>query len=137
MGYTHYWDYKPTVSEEVRKKEFKKVVSDTKKILKNKGDIVIRGWDGTGKPLITNEKIKLNGDGENGLDHETFEFSVTKYDSKWGFCKTARKPYDTVVCAILLSMKKHLSGFTFYSDGDIKTEEEWIIGRELYNSINK
>ena len=38
------------------------------------------------------------------------------------FCKTARKPYDFVVCTMLLSLANHLENFEFSSDGD---KDDW------------
>jgi hypothetical protein len=89
-------------------------------------------------PEVTDELIRFNGIGSNG--HETFHLPKTmepghpstgkKYRSN--FCKTARKPYDAVVCAILLSMHKHAPGaWDIASDGDLH-DEEWLAGVELF-----
>lgn len=128
MGYTHYWKFKPTEKSE---KQFKTVIKDCQKILANKGDIVICGGGGEGEPIITEKSIWLNGTSENDLYHETFSFSPTK-NLSFDFCKTARKPYDLIVCAILLSLANNMTGFSFSSDGD---EEDWKPAFEFYEKI--
>ena len=72
--------------------------------LARKDGIVIRGGNGTGKPVINDKEIILNGDKKGNLDHETFSF--TKKQKKWEFCKTERKPYDAVVSSILYAAQK-------------------------------
>ena len=64
--------------------------------------------------MITPTIIVFNGVGKYG--HESFVIHldrVTKFDC----CKTARKPYDFAVGLILLSLKNHVEGFRFSSDG--------------------
>ena len=120
MGYTHYWNYK--VPQKNFQEKFIDVQLDISIGLRHidKSEIVLRGGDGTGNPEFTNEVICFNGDGERGLDHETFYFDGNQSD--FDFCKTNRKPYDFVVCFCLLSLSNRLDGFDFSSDGDI---EEW------------
>jgi hypothetical protein len=45
--------------------------------------------------IVTHELIQLNGD----EGHEDFKLDLTVSDS---WCKTARKPYDVIVTAILM-----------------------------------
>ena len=70
------------------------------------------------------------------MNHETF-------DIKWfpsggavkGFCKTARKPYDILVCVSLLAFNHAFDNpdvFTFSSDGD---NEEWETAKNLFVRI--
>lgn len=129
MGYTHYWKFNP--AEKKSEKQFKNVVKDCQLILENKGDIVICGGRGVGKPEITENFIALNGDAKFDLDHETFYFSPTEKIS-FDFCKTARKPYDLIVGAMLLSLHHRLTGFSFSSDGDIT---EWQPILDFYEKI--
>lgn len=49
--------------------------------------------------------------------------------SWWDFCKTAQKPYDAVVTAVLLRAVDLLPLFGVGSDGDW---EDWLNGRLLY-----
>lgn len=60
----------------------------------------IKGGDGTGRPVIDNSDIIFNGDASKDEDHETFQLS--KCNSGFQFCKTARKPYDRYVKAVLV-----------------------------------
>ena len=118
MGYTHYWKLKekPTNYNE----GWLKVQNDIQKIMDVKpANIILRGGDGSGSPEFTNEFICFNGDGNMQLDHETFYFDGV---SHFSFCKTNRKPYDFIVCLILISLKENIDGFDFSSDGG---EHEW------------
>ena len=51
--------------------------------------------------------------------HETLYISIDEFD--WSFCKTARKPYDLLVCACLIATHEIL-GYDVSSDGDL---EDW------------
>jgi len=88
--------------------------------------------NGKGKPVFHTTEICFNGDGSVDLDHETF--SVTPDPIDFEFCKTARKPYDLMVCAVLISMKKHLVNFSYSSDGDA---EDWKPAKKFYKSVIK
>ena len=47
------------------------------------------------------------------------------------FCKTARKPYDVVVCAALLAIKHHQGdNVEIHSDGEF--DDEWQPAYQLY-----
>lgn len=132
MGYTHYWKTKRAFTEE----EWKEFQDGTKKIIKA-SDVTIKGGNGEGKPKFTSEYVSLNGDRNVGDDYETFY--ITKEPTDFDFCKTARYPYDEVVCACLMLMEKILGNdVKVSSDGDRETEEEWLKGKELFNNaINK
>lgn len=94
MGYTRYWN---RTSKPITK-EFCDKVSEIIKDSEKKG-IVIRNGVGTGEPIITIDKILINGNAEHSLNHETLGFTDT--ESGFDFCKTARKPYDYTVREIL------------------------------------
>ncbi len=138
MGYTHYWT--PKI---VDQKTWDKFLEDAKTLKKNlprysqsaggyfaegrwKRVIKIRGGLGTGRPEINKKAIYLNGDEQRGLDHETFYISPTCDD--WAFCKTARKPYDLLVCALLIAAHAEL-GYEVSSDGDL---EDWEPAIDYY-----
>lgn len=121
MGYTHYWYLKPGIKE-----LSKKCVDDIKKVAKEYKKIIQFEDDNSKKPEIINKVIRFNGIGEDG--HETFSFRLSKdkdgYIQKdsdgfvFDFCKTARKPYDIVVCEILLILKAELQeNIKISSDG--------------------
>jgi hypothetical protein len=127
MGYTHYWNLKKKGQN--YDQEFLNVKLDIDRILRVvPNDIVLRSGDGTGKPEFKKEFICFNGDGSKGLDHETFYFDG---QTDFSFCKTARKPYDFVVCLILISLYNNIEGFDFSSDGD---EDEWKPIFEFYEN---
>lgn len=123
MGYTNYW----TTNNEITEFQKKKMATFAKKAVELSG-VPIKGYDGTGEAEITEESIRFNGDGETEEDHETFEL----YDDSWAFCKTARKPYDKVVKAVLIFAERTgiISSWSF--DG-YRTEDEFLEGQELYN----
>ena len=111
MGYTHYWRLKKDC-----KKLSIRCVNDIKTILEKHKDIIQYESDVKKKAVIKDTLIRFNGIKEEG--HETFYFQVPpkaesyqKFDEKgflFNFCKTARKPYDIVVCKVLLILKAEL-----------------------------
>ena len=156
MGYTHYWTYNPNEildTEELRAR-FRFAVDIIKKahkeIKKNKKFIhagqaggyydeqpcIIRGGLGQGTPMINESEVWLNGDEKTGMDHETFGIRWFPSGGKErGFCKTARKPYDILVCVSLLAFKRAFDNpdvFTFSSDGN---NAEWEEAKDLFTRI--
>lgn len=94
MGYTHYFK---NLTSSV---PFAEAVEDIVDAAEKHG-IVIRGGDGYDPiPVFRPDVIWLNGDGDEGLDHESF-WVPGKADG-FNFCKTVRKPYDAVVVASLV-----------------------------------
>jgi hypothetical protein len=71
----------------------------------------VKGGSGTGRPIIDNSDIIFNGDATKEEDHETFH--LQKNGSGFQFCKTARKPYDRYVKAVLVVAN-------FYAPGALK-----------------
>lgn len=143
MGYTHYWDLKNPTSK--TKQQFIDVMMDVEMIMNSlpkfstsagghykSYPLVLRNGLGEGVPVITSQEIIFNGDGSEGLDHETFIFSFVNPDDQSGFCKTARKPYDLVVCAVLISLANRVDGFECSSDGDW---EDWEDCLKFYKEV--
>lgn len=128
MGYTHYWEAAPgTVAD---KEAFGHTLVDAKAIIEEagrQGIVIVREYNEPGTdPELTEGHIWLNGEGEDG--HETFVFDASP--GPFTFCKTARKPYDAVVTAILLSAQLHFGdALGISSDGDW---DDWKPGRTLY-----
>lgn len=119
MGYTHYWTPKETTT-----KKWNKFVEACKILNKNlPKEIVIHSWDGIGEPEFTDKLVSFNGDADSNLDHESFV--IKKDDGEWNFCKTARKPYDLLVCSCLIAAHDIL-GYEVNSDGDIDDWEDAI-----------
>ena len=127
MGYTHY--YTPTTVTTDKWKEF---VDTCKKLHKNLPsktntaggyyeDEILKICDGMGEgePQIDLDGIIFNGNEDKGLAHETL--LIGKDDIDWSFCKTARKPYDLLVCAVLIAANEIL-GYDVSSDGNF---EDW------------
>ncbi|KAK6363709.1 hypothetical protein TWF730_001129 [Orbilia blumenaviensis] len=143
MGYTHYWKgHLPSSSSS----DTSTLTTDISKLLTTT-TIKISGPSGTGQPKITDTQIAFNGSAEDGEDegHEPFILDIGE-DISFAFCKTARKGYDAVVGAVLLSNnnndddddddddggkdgKKERKRFEVFSDG---SWEEWGDARELY-----
>lgn len=125
MGYTRYWERteKPITDDFLE--EVEEIIIDSAK----KG-IAIRGWDGSGKPILNLTRIALNGNGkaDKDLSHESF---VIDDEIGFQFCKTARKPYDYTVRKILKLAKDYGLVTKVSSDGannKVYSDEEYILG---------
>lgn len=145
MGYTHYFirDKKRLGSAYF----YGKLALDAKAIIseaKNSG-IVIGDKVGYGSPEFTEAYFSLNGDAKAGFDHETFHWEALPVQPEWqkeyqkggseifDFCKTAYKPYDAVVTAILIRAKVIYGNcVSIRSDGDWS---DWQAGRDLYEKV--
>ena len=113
MGYTNYWNLEKTEFSEEFLEGVKKIIEVSGIDLANGS-----GIEGT-KPIVEKEVISLNG-----LEPEDYETFYLGGEKGFGFCKTARRPYDVVVKAILILAEQYgiVSDFSF--DGD-KTEIEY------------
>jgi hypothetical protein len=157
MGYTHYVE-RP-VKNAGSAYMFGKLALDAKKLCDyaNANGIRIRNGEGLGEPEFTEFDFSINGDAEgftdNGRDlaHETFYWAGIPTQPKYregepeffSFCKTAYKPYDAVITAILIRAK-HIYGscVRISSDGDWDGNPNfpdgygsWENGRELYETV--
>lgn len=79
------------------------------------------------EPVFSENLIRFNGVGDEG--HETFVVTPSARDFE--FCKTARKPYDTAVVAILCLLHHHTE-IEVSSDG---VPEDWWRGLEFARRI--
>jgi len=141
MGYTHYWT--PKKSSAKKFKEFSNTCQKLHDNLPKKSDTAggyhsddeIEIGNGQGhlagdnKPEFSKDAVWFNGVGK--LAHETFAMSLN--ETNWTFCKTARKPYDLLVCACLLASIDIL-GYNVSSDGSI---DDWKPAVKYYNEIIK
>lgn len=110
MGYTHYWRLKGPIAL----KEWKAITAAAKVVLDTAKVPIQREYDDTAPPVINTDEIRFNGVEDDG--HETFLFG--RADDGFNFTKTAQKPYDEVVVAVLKAIKKVLGGaITLSSDG--------------------
>lgn len=126
MGYTHYWTQKADIPADV----WAEIKDAAHRITLHASKSRITLVDGMGddpntKPEITDELIAFNGLGDDS--HESFWVEAKQADnSAWGgeagwvFCKTAQKPYDIVVTALLCYLESvHPDYFVVTSDGDL------------------
>lgn len=122
-----------------------------------KSKLEIAGWNPKGGegnsgeyelgfPIMDGEQMAYNGAGD-GLDHESLviERALSKEEIRGakemrpkaqlisGFCKTARKPYDTFVCLTLISFKRWFGNTVeIGTDGD---REDWQPAIDLYQKL--
>ena len=138
MGYTHYFRTPKTLG----KRAFKAFAKDCKQIVgfaDFEMGLELAGPMGDGDPEITDEVVSLNGLGEDS--HEAFHISREKEVEDWetpknglyfNFCKTAQKPYDPIVVAILIALKKHFPKVIISSDG---SKKDWEEGLEICKKL--
>lgn len=127
MGYTHYWETKKQIS----KAKWKKISSLVERLAMNDGgQVLCREYDRTDEPVhIDGDMIAFNGKGPHG--HETFWLERKE---GWAFCKTARKPYDEFVTAVLCITWWHAGDcIDVSSDG---WDDDWRRGLELAQSVD-
>jgi hypothetical protein len=124
MGYTHYWKNKKGFETE----EWEKLQSFAEKLFELSGTLIQKEYDDSSTPEITESEIVFNGIGDNG--HETCW--LKKGNSNFEFCKTACKPYDEVVVALLMAASEICEGFSWSSDGD---DSDHVQGLTLYNKV--
>ncbi|KAK1829155.1 hypothetical protein QBC39DRAFT_373978 [Podospora conica] len=123
MGYTHYWTLP---SPKQWQQAFPQLVSDALLIAQSLPNIplCLTYGEETEPPLFSvDHGIRLNG---RDWSHEDFVLTRTR-EASFKFCKTARKPYDVVVTAILLRASM-IAGLEVRSDGDW---DEWMGAREV------
>ncbi|PYI04727.1 hypothetical protein BO78DRAFT_431058 [Aspergillus sclerotiicarbonarius CBS 121057] len=133
MGYTHYFHIRDEKSPEWRA-AWPQLIHDAQRIIDN-AYVPLTGPtddDNEATPPIVDKKkgIYLNGVGEDA--HEPLVIQGRKYGS-FGLTNTARKPYDAVVCCILLRAFMSAPGqFTVRSDGDW---DDWSLARMQYEYL--
>ena len=121
MGYTHYWSLKNGIEQSV----WKKFIEGAHQLIATADEAGLQIEDNS-----SDSAIVLNGIGAGA--HETFV--ITCEDVGYNFCKTAQKPYDTAVTAILIHAKK------VFGDDILVTSDgawfEWQSGQLLYESVH-
>ena len=118
-GYTHYY-YSPRGFKPFSDDDWRDICETTASIIKQaeRDGIVICDAGGTpgSTAEINRDEIAFNGDGSEGLDHETFLITKRKGGD---FTKTARKPYDAVVVSVLAYINEMYPGkLDIDSDGN-------------------
>lgn len=94
MGYTVSWTFNRSFTE----MEWQRITDNVHDMFNRLKQV--KGANGLGRPIVDSSEIIFNGDASKGDAHETFV--LTRYDSGSQFCKTARKPYDRYVKAVLV-----------------------------------
>jgi hypothetical protein len=120
MGYTHYW----TLENGLESSKWDEFLTGARQIIETAKDAGIQIEDSSAGAAIF-----VNGLGDNA--HE--DFVITSEDTGFDCCKTAEKPYDTVVTAILIHLKA-----TFGTDVVIKSDgkwQDWESGALLYETV--
>lgn len=117
MGYTHYWTQTDTVTPD----DWIDFADGCKRLfdLCKARRLPLRCWTGrSGKPAVTGAEVAFNGAGDNS--HESMVITRQPDAERGGFCKTARKPYDLPVAAILIYLDSVLPDtFSVRSDGGL------------------
>lgn len=141
MGYTHYWRQVRDLTET----EWDDLIAVTKDIMWRSGvELADPMGNVLGGEVISSKEIAFNGIAEDS--HESFVLNRVMrelYDYEKGmmqedpgvfdFCKTARKPYDTVVTAVLIAAVA-ITGdaYVVSSDG---YAEDWEEGMQLLDRV--
>ncbi len=140
MGYTHYWTRPATIPQS----QWDAFTNDVRAILASlpqrtstaggyyaDAPLALADWDGKSAPVVTDSDVRFNGAGEE-LSHESF--TLSRIGERRDFCKTARKPYDVVVVAVLTALAARVRRATWSSDGDASDHAEGIA---LYQSATR
>lgn len=129
MGYTHYWS---ATSTPVPPEAFGRLALDCTRVIFPGCGVALGDMRGEGEPEITEGVIRFNGSKELNQDYETFELPSTAL-KEFDFCKTQYRPYDIVVCTVLLRAQHHYGkAIKVESDGD---RDDWQPARTLYESL--
>ena len=130
MGYTHYWKTNNPIT--FSKEEWDKLKETARLIFKECKAMNIKlCYDEdmvSSPPRANNSEIVFNGFKD--LSHETFVLTPTI--NGFNFCKTARKPYDVAVTALLIYIHAHKPNIKITSDGD---NDNWLEGWKLLHKV--
>ena len=134
MGYTHYWKgtVPPASTSLLAAIDYIKT-----KVTMQPSGIALRDWNGSGDPVFTDTEISFNGDEDTEAGDLSYETFAVTFGSSVVFncCKTAKKPYDIAVVAILEALNLFSDNeFTWSSDGE---PEETLAGRTLAHDAIK
>jgi hypothetical protein len=141
MGYTHYWNRDESLlSPEDYREFYSQFTRLAVKVIQTAEEQGIELADPSGEHLgawrVDGESVRLNGYGEDSYESFVWE-KVCPETQDWSreigyfdFCKTAQKPYDVVVTALLLAAREaYGSAVRISSDG---SPSEWEYGVRLF-----
>ena len=130
MGYTHYW-YKTQKLDTIQFHDF---LADFSKVIEEN-----HGLGQLVEFQNSTDYLNFNGIGEQA--HETFfferkvdmdEFIQKNKDNRiFSFCKTARKPYDVLVCIALIIAKKQFTTNVDISSDGCDESDMWQEPRQI------
>ena len=108
MGYTRYWEGAVVCSDAVWDQ-----IIDEFMAVGVKSKVKLASYTGSGLATLSKTEFAFNGEGK--LGHESV--NIRRGQNEFGFCKTAQKPYDILVCALLIIMQHRIRTFKVSSDG--------------------
>lgn len=114
MGYTHYWDGQGSKRDASKFANFAKVAKRAIELAISRGIELGDAW-GENVPKIDDTIVAFNGVGEDSHESCIIEPEQTGFE----FCKTAYKPYDVVVVAVLVLYKHFFPEIVLSSDGEL------------------
>jgi hypothetical protein len=123
MGYTHHWEGLVACDNTT----WDKIIDEFMRV-GIASEVTVAGRDGQGLATLSSEYLCFNGAGEDS--YETFH--IKRGQHEFGFTKTAHKPYDILVCAMLIILSHYIPTFKVSSDGG---PEEWAPAIKLCQDI--
>lgn len=137
MGYTHYWSLrKPFKGKtQIVERAYQKALKDCQRAIKAYYSIN-GGLSGYSAHTAVGQYGGLYVNGKGDEMHEPFSLREHySQNENFNFCKTAQKPYDTVVVACLTILKHYLKDqIVVSSDGD---KDDWKRGVNLASLVLK
>jgi hypothetical protein len=135
MGYTHYWKLKAPIQGRTADTEarYQLALVDMRRVVAYWQEHAESECRLSGYSAHTGDRYGgLHINGKQKLAHEDLIFREHYKENKaFEFCKTAQKPYDTVVAACLLLLHMRLPDVTeISSDG---TAKDWAAAQRLIN----
>jgi hypothetical protein len=137
MGYTHYW-YLDEHAVDLSQTAVDRLTMLCDAFYRD--GVIQLEEDDIRPPTVCKNMVRFNGVGDDG--HETFLWTPPcdgdagrgwpffQAGKVFGFCKTARKPYDVVVCVSLLVLKAEFGKkIVLSTDGE---ERDWEEAIELF-----
>lgn len=133
MGYTHYWSQREA---EITDAQWEAICEDARALIRASPAPIGDAFGESPEWIVDGERIVFNGVGKDS--HETFmlwrrgqdhlESWMDRALSPYGasFTKTARKPYDAVVCGVLMAVERHAPGWQRISSDGYADETIWL-----------
>lgn len=120
MGYTHYW-----TNIEATNIHWDAFIKDVKHVISlSKIELKVEANDSSS----VDSWVFINGVGDDA--HE--DLYIQKEISRSGnFCKTARKPYDAIVCAVLHLYEYHCGDKVHIQSDGYLSDEGWLVAYQL------